>query len=223
MPRWRPLAVSVLLLGLSGMGLSGCNVIVRAAHTLPVPDIDAAYKKLVGQSVGVMVWADKSLTMDWPNLQLDAGNSIQNKLIIAQQSDVKDLKGTTFPYPPASFIKYQKEHPEIETMAVTDVAAKLGVQRLIYVEITDLSTRAEGGSTLFLGRAKATLKVLEVEKGVGTVGYSEAEIKAQFPENAPVEGVINANDRAMYIGAINNITTELVKRLIQHPAPEDRG
>lgn len=220
MPRWRPLAVSVLLLGLCGAGVSGCNVIGAIASKVPKPDIDAAYKGLVGKTVGVMVWADKSLLMDWPNLQLDAGNSIQNKLLVAQQSDVKDLKGTTFPYPPASFIKYQKEHPEIETMSVADVAPKLGVERLLYVEITDLSTRAEGGSTLFLGRVKATLKIIEVDKKIGTVAYSESEIKAQFPAKAPAEGVLNANDRAMYVGGVNEITTELVTRLIQHPAPE---
>ncbi|HEX8324795.1 MAG TPA: hypothetical protein VF595_12880, partial [Tepidisphaeraceae bacterium] len=154
----------------------------------------------------------------WPSLQLDAANSIVNKLLVAQAAEVNDVKGVTFPYPPASFVKYQKEHPEIEALPITEVAGKLGVKRLIYVEINDLSTRADGGAALFLGRIDASMKIIEIDdKGVGTVGYGEEGIKTQFPEKAPREGVLNANDRAMYVGSVNVATTEIVKRLIQHP------
>lgn len=212
----RFLALSLLL------SVSGCALVGALAAKAPLPDVDAAYKKLAGHTVGIMIYADKSILLDWPNLQLDAGNSIINKLLIAQQADVKEMKGVTFPYPPASFVKYQREHPELDAIPVTEFATKLGVERLIYVEITDLSTRADGGSNLFLGRINATLKVIEIDdkKKPGVVGYSEENIKGQFPEKARPEGVLNSNDRTMYAGSVNIATNELVKRLIQHPAEE---
>ena len=214
--RFKRLALSSLLLG-----LGGCQLLGALAAKAPVPDVDAAYKKLAGHTVGIMIYADKSVLLDWPNLQVDAGNSIINKLLIAQQADVKDMKGVKFPYPPASFVKYQREHPELDAVPVTEYAGKLGVERLIYVEVNDLSTRADGGSQLYLGKIDATLKVIEMDdKKVGTIGFSEEGMKSQFPEKAPREGVLNANDRAMYAGAVNSMTNDVVKRLIQHPSEE---
>jgi hypothetical protein len=209
-------ALSLLLLG-----LSGCTLIGALASKAPLPDVDAAYKGLAGKKVGIMIWADKSVLLDWPNLQLDAGNSIIYKLLIAQQAESKELIGTTFPYPPGSFVKYQREHPELDAIPVTEYAGKLGVDRLIYVEINDLSTRADGGSNLFLGRIDASLKIIEIDdKKAGKLGYSEQYIKAQYPEKAQKEGVLNGNDRIMYAGAVNTATNEIVKRLIKHPAEE---
>lgn len=211
MPLTRPLVL--LLCG----ALAGCNVLGAVASKLPKPEIQAAYKGLAGKSVGIMVWADKSVLMDWPNLQVDTANNVINKLLAAQAAEVKDLKSTTYPYPPASYVKYQKEHPETDVQPVTQFAGKLGVQRLIYIEVNDLSTRADGGAVLFLGNIAVTLKIIEIDdKGVGTVAFSE-NIKKQFPDKAPKEGILNAADRTMYLGSVNAVTTEIVKRLIQHP------
>lgn len=204
------------------LSLSGCTLIGALASKAPLPDVDAAYKGLTGKTVGIMVWADKSVLLDWPNLQLDTGNSIINKLLVAQQAEVKDMTGVTFPFPPASFVKYQREHPELDAIPVTEYAGKLGVQRLIYVEIKDLSTRADGGSNLFLGRINAALKIIEIDdKKAGKLGYQEDNIRAQFPEKAQKEGILNGNDRLMYTGAVNIATNEIVKRLIRHPAEDD--
>ena len=211
MPSLRP-----LLLLMCG-ALAGCNVLGALAYKMPQPEIDAAYKGLPNKSVGIMVWADKSLLLDWPNMQLDVGNSVINKMLVAQKTDVKDLKGTKFPYPPASYIKYQKEHPETEIQPVTQFAGKLGVDRVIYLEVKDLSTRADGGAALFLGNITVSMKVIEIDsKGVSTVAYPET-IKVQFPEKAPKEGILNAGDRQIYAGSVDRVTTEIVKRLIQHP------
>ena len=202
--------------------LAGCNVIGAIVAKMPKPEIEAAYKGLAGKTVGVMVYADRALTTDWPNLQIDLGNGIISKLLIAQDAKVKDVKGTTFPYPPASFVKFQKEHPEIENAPVTEVAPRLGVQRLIYVEVNSLSTRAEGAIALYLGKMDVTMHVIEVDaNGKAKSAYDEDRITAQFPEKATSEGVLNGNERMMYGGVLDSISTEVVKRLIQHPDDAD--
>ena len=50
------------------------------AANLPKSE-DAKYKGLAKQKVAVMVWADRGTRIDYPNLQLDTGNTIQAKLI----------------------------------------------------------------------------------------------------------------------------------------------
>ena len=207
---------STLLLLLPGLA-AGCNIIGAAAAKAPKPDILAAYKGLAGKRVGVVVWADRSLVTDWPTLQLDMGNSIISKLKQAQDAKSKELIGTTFPYPAASFVKYQKEHPGIEGMPITDVAPKLGVDRLIYIEVADFSTRVDGAVALYLGTMEVSLKVVEIEDGKGKSVYDEGSIKSQFPDKATKEGVLNSSDRAMYGGTVNSISTDIVTRFIQHP------
>src|SRR5881394_994935 len=61
--------------------LCGCALLGVAAYKLKPPDtIKPQYMNLVNQRVGVMVWADRGLRIDWPALQLDLGNGIDQKL-----------------------------------------------------------------------------------------------------------------------------------------------
>lgn len=205
----------MLTLGL--LAPAGCNVIGAAMQKMPKPDIEAAYKGLAGQKVGVMVYADKSLLIDWPPLQLDLANSIDHKLRQAQKEKTEELEGATFPYQPASFIKYQREHPEIEAMPISDVAPKLGVTRLIYVEVNNFSTRANESTVLFLGHMDVNLKVVAIENGVGKVVYEEPNIRVRYPRHATREGELDKGDRNMYVGTLNEISTEVAVRFFKHP------
>ena len=214
--RFRPSALLALLPVLAG----ACNIIGAAASRAPKPDILAAYKGLSNHSVGVVVWADRSLITDWPNLRIDMGNSIMSKLKTAQAAagkDSKELLGTTFPYPAASFVKYQKDHPGLDALPITDVAPRLGVDRLIYIEVNDFSTRADGSIALYLGKIDVAMKIIEVEGGKGKSAYDEGSVKSQFPDKATKEGVLNSSDRAIYGGTVDAITTDIVTRLITHP------
>lgn len=196
---------------------AGCNVAGAIMGKLPKPDIEAAYKGMAGQTVGVMVWADRSLMIDWPNLQLELASTIDQKLRQAMKNGTEELKGTTFPYQPASFIKFQMEHPEVEALPIVDVAPRLGVSRLVYVEINSFSTRANESTVLFLGHMDVNLKVVAVENGVGKVVYEEPGIRVRYPRHATREGELDKGDRAMYIGTLDEISTQVAVRFFKHP------
>ena len=113
----RPLVTlcSLLLLSLTG----GCNVgSVLADRLLPAETIKPKYVGLMGQSVGVLVWTDRGLQIDYPTLSLDLANSIQKKLIAESKSD--ELKQTIFPVQPASIARYQLDHPIYDVKNVTE-------------------------------------------------------------------------------------------------------
>ncbi len=199
--------------------LGGCNLIGAVAGKMPKPDIAAQYKGLAGQTVGVMVWVDRSTAIDWPMMQLDIANSVDSKLREAQKT-VEELKAVQFPYEPRSFIKYLREHPGSADMPITELAPKLGVSRLIYVEITNFSSRVGGSESLFLGQMEAGVKVVEVENGVARLGYNETDINVQYPRKATKDGVLNANDRTMYIKTIDEMSTEIAVRFFKHADPD---
>jgi hypothetical protein len=196
---------------------TGCNLLGAVAGKMPKPDIDAAYKGLANQTVGIMVWADRStILIDWPSIQLDMGAMLQEKLKRAAPESKDDLKGISFPYEAASFVRYQRERPALEVSSITDVAPKLGVSRLIYVEVNSISTRAAESFALKLGQGDVTLKVIEVEGGKAKVAY-EDRITVQYPKRSPKEGELNRTDRNMYVGTIDSLTTELALKFIRHP------
>ena len=212
--------ISLLLL----LALSGCNVIGVAAQALPPPTIDAQYKGFENQSVGVMVWADRGTRIDWSPIRLDLANSIQSRLKPQAPNPQKkakaidEFKGATFPVQPASIVRYQEDHPEIETMQITELAPRFGVTRLIYVEVEEFSTRASGAVDLFRGSAKASVKVIEVDPQTkaAKVAYEEGGITAKYPEKGGDEGVPGVGDNAMYVGTVKALADEVAKRFVPY-------
>lgn len=194
---------------------AGCKALGVIAYAMPPPTIDATYQGLNGQSCAVMVWADRGLRIDYPSIQLDAAASLQNKLKMA-----KHLKDATWPLDPRSIVRYQLDHPEVEVMSITDVAPRLGVSRLIYIEIERFSTRSDESMQLYRGSIMATIKVVEVNNGVGTVAFEENSVQAKFPPNVPDEGYPKGNDYQFYLGTLNAFSEEAAKRFV--PYQEER-
>ncbi len=193
----------VLLLGF--VGLTGC------AQFDMVP---ARYTGLQGKTVGVMVWASRPVEIDFPNLRMDVARGTQAKL--QQAVIMPEMRGATFPVPPESIIRYQQNYPQIEAMPIADVAPKMGVQRLIYIEVHELRTRSEMSVNLYRGYMEGSVRVVEIENGQGHVAYEESGIVATFPKHAPEEGIPNADDFQIYRGTLDAFTTEVATRFVSH-------
>lgn len=214
--------------------LSGCQILGVAAQALPPPTIVPQYQGLGGQTVGVMVWADRGMRIEWELIQLELANVIHAKLNAianppappgkdkkAPRTKVKELEGTTFPVIPASIVRFQQDHPEIEGQPITEVAPRLGVTRLIYVELEEFATRPDGGVELFRGDANATVRVVEVSPdGSAKVAYEENEVRATFPPKSPKEGRPSIGDRRIYVGLIDALGNSVVKKFIPHAEEE---
>jgi hypothetical protein len=179
----------------------------------------AVYAGITGQSVGVMVWAGRGVRADWPSLQLDLANLVQDKL---RKSAAPEIKGTTFPIEPASIVRYQSDHPSIDASPVTDIAPNLGVSRLLYIELDDFSTRSETSYQMFRGNVTATLKVLQTQNGKSNIVYQEADIHAFYPPTSAPEGVLDSNDLVIYRGVLDVLAGEIVDRLTTHQVYDER-
>ena len=205
--------------------LTGCTLIGVGAQALPPPTVVPQYRGFAGQSVGVMVWADRGMRIEWEFIQLDLANSIHSKLQQTVETDkkgkIKEWKGATFPVAPRSIIRFQQDNPETDGQSIADVAPRLGVSRLIYVEIEEFATRPDGGVELFRGDANVTLRVVEVAPdGTGKVAYEENEVRATFPPKTPKEGRPSIGDRRIYVGLIDELGAAVAKRFVPHPEEE---
>ena len=202
--------------------LTGCAVIGVAAHKLtPPPTVQPEYTRLQNESIGVMVWPDRGIRIDWPGAQLDLANAVQTRLKQQQEKGKKKtLRGATFPVLPASIIRYQRDHPEIEAMTITDVAPRFGVSRLIYVELEDFATRADASVQLFRGTASASVRVIEIKDHKATVAFEQNHVIAAFPRKGPPDGVPNAGDYKIYVGTITELANEIVNLFVPYQVEE---
>lgn len=201
-----------LLLAGTGALLGGCGAVGVLASKMP-QYTEPQYFGLSGQSVGVMVWADRGARVDFPSIQLDLATTVQNRLRVSKDKNVKD---TTWPVLPASIVRYQREHPAVELSPITETAPKLGVSRLIYIEVGSISTRSEASLQMYRGNALATLRVIEVNGGVAKVAYEEPNIRAIYPPRSPPDGVLNADDATIYRGTIAALAEQIANRFVRH-------
>jgi hypothetical protein len=222
----RPILRGVLLAAvISCLPLSsGCDTIgaIGGVVAQAVPHYtDAAYKGLPGQTVVVMVWVDRGIKLDNPDLQISVAAGLQGKLIDIQATEHPDaLKGTVFPVRAATVIRYQDDHPEIENEPLTATAAKFDATRLIYVEVTSFETRSEAVE-LFRGSMRGNVKVLEMKDGTAKQVFAENDIEVVFPKDSTKEGTTIGTDYKFSQGTVDAFTDQVARRFYRsEDAPE---
>jgi hypothetical protein len=189
----------------------GCAAAGIAAQSMP-QRVKASYFGLENQSVGVLVWADRGIVIDWDDIQLDLANKIQANM---QRSKASELRNTRFPWQPASVLRFMRDRPELASVPIEQVAPRMsGITRLIYVEIEDFSTRAHASLELFRGSAVASMRVIEIADGQGRVGFKEDGIRVVFPKGVPEDGLPNLRDSTIYQGTLQTLADEITARLM---------
>jgi hypothetical protein len=201
--------------------ICGCTLLGVAAYKLTPPKtIQPRYLALNNQSIGVMIWADRGIRIDWSTVQLDIANRVQEKLKDSQAKKKKTLPGATFPVLPASIVRYQKDHPEIEALPIADIAPRLGVSRLIYVEMEDFATRSDQSIDLYRGVARANVKVFEIEGDQAKLAFEQQNVQAVFPAKGPREGIPGAGDARTYVGVVDAFATEVAHLFVAYQEEE---
>ena len=175
------------------------------------------YEGLKGQSCAVMIWADWRTRTEYNTVQLDLGKSLTKKLeeYLKPMKEGKKSEGPPMVFTnPASVVRYQREHPEVMSTPIAEVAPRLQAQRVVYVELEEFSAHSPESVMVLKGNAKATLRVVEVNEGVGKVVFEEPGIAAHFPPDRP-EGVVESekvNVRTIYEGTIDLLAEKLAAR-----------
>jgi hypothetical protein len=219
-PRLLKLA-PLLLAALCAVCASGCNIagylaaVGEGAQTVP-PN----YKGLAGQKCAVLVWADDGLVDDFRTIQLDTARGIQHKLESAAKVNVGEVANITW-VPPEQILQFQQNHPEMDFEAAEEIAPRLGVTRLIYVEVEDFQTHPNSSPDLWRGYMAATLKIVEVEHGKAKIAYTERNIRVVAPRNCPAEGLPNLDDATIYTGVLDYFTSAAAERFVPHEADVD--
>lgn len=198
--------------------LAGCTALGVAAHAMPAPPVDAAYKGLAGQTVGVMVWADRGITIDHPTVSLELSKAIVGKLQEAEDAKLDEVKGATY-VGCEQIVRFQEDHPELDGEDVLKIAPKLPpMTRLIYVEISNLSMHPNDAVDLVRGDVSTNIKVYEIADGQAVKKYEEHGLSIVYPDKCPPEGVPNLDAEECYHKSIEEMSKEVSIRFFTHEA-----
>lgn len=216
--------LTIAMLGLL-LTAGGCAVLGYIAAVTPGPGTKAHYPGLAGQRVAVLTWADRAVTFDFEALPADVSIGVTNKLQIAANPSLKteELTNTTF-VDPRQVFRWQKNHPELASRSLQEVApklaAELGATRVVYIELSPFSIYDPRTPVLLKGNATVTMRVAEVRGQDVKIGYEETEVAVEFPDHAP-DGVPQTDQiTPMYIykGLVDRITTEVARRFFSNSA-----
>jgi hypothetical protein len=202
-------------------GSGGCTVLAAlTASIVPDPTDPPVYTSMTKQKCGIMVLTDPGTRIERPDLELDVARSLQSKLQTAIDAKAKELDGLTL-VDSASVAKYMDNHPELEAVPIANIAARLPLTRLIYIDVDDFSTRPQETIDLYRGDMKAKISVVEIAGGKATVTFTSDPIEVVDPKGTPAEGTPNATETALYAKTIDDFTTKCAELFITHPHEED--
>jgi hypothetical protein len=205
---------------------SGCNVIGAFAQVTPPPDVAPAYVGLANQTVAVMVWTDRGVRIDFPELQADVAKNIDSKLREGtrpknpKQKPSPELVNVQY-LDPMAVVRFQADHPELEGTPSTELGTRLGVTRVIYIEIYTFETRSNLSVDLFKGTVLARLEVLEVArdaegKKTAHLAYNDSNVSVTYPHQPEGIGGTDITAEEVYHQTVDEFATEIALRFVRH-------
>jgi hypothetical protein len=164
-------------------------------------EVKSEYRGLEGKTFAVVVAADRYIQSDNPSLVDYLTTKITERL----------SAGTITPFakgyvPATEVLRYLYDNPGWSTKPMTDVARGLGgVDRIVYVELTEYQLREPGNQYEWDGVASGTLAVLEMDSAVPDQYAFQKAITVNFPDGK------GFGPEQMSMAAVS---TELARRFI---------
>lgn len=208
----------VALLALAAV-LASCTGTTDSSNVKDPPP--AIYSGLPGQQVAILVWADFATRTEFNQIQLDTTRLLTQKLEVLAAKPIDDkskspvLAGSQFLHP-GTVVRYQREHPEVWALPVAEVAPRLGVPRVIFIEFEQFQVQRPEAPLLLRGAAKVNLKVLEIADKKARVTFEESGLEARHPKDAP-DGVVMSDKytlRSVYEKTLGELTDKIALRFI---------
>ncbi len=203
--------VAAFTLTLGAAALSGCNIIAAGATILAQDkevEVDAEYRGLENQRVGVLVAADDATYFRYPQ----AASRVNQAITIGLANALPSVTLLT----PAAADAYIKRNPYWVTRRPAVLMRELGVTRLITVDINRYATHEPGNFSEFRGVISATLSVCEADGNDPDNRSFDREVIAQFPDASTEFGVINGNEAQIEDAVLSTFSTQVANLFHDH-------
>ncbi len=137
-------------------------------------EIEAEYTGLAGHSFTVVVGADRMIEGNNPGIAARINQRVNDRLI--------QNANATFAIPSTDLLTVLYNTPQWPAMPRGEVAAMLGVERLVVVEIIEYSLHEPGNKYVWDGSASCMVSVFESDSGFPDDPTFEKAIRVSFPD-----------------------------------------
>ncbi|MDP1661538.1 MAG: hypothetical protein Q8L55_06440 [Phycisphaerales bacterium] len=183
--------------------LTGCNIVGGVVGNIMAKqeregshNVDAEYRGLVGKSYAVLVTAPAVIQASRPALAA--------RVAVVVTETLQEHSGATGFVPGPRIIEYQYNRPNWVAKPLGEVAKDLGVDRIIFVDISEYRLRDPGNQYVWEGVASALVGVVEADTSLPDDMIFQKRIEVKFPDAA------GYTPTDLPEGAVN---TELTRRL----------
>lgn len=166
-------------LGFALAGSGGCVVgelagyLAESARREGSTTIPAEYGGLKDRSFAVIVTADRVIQADHPAVIARLTTEISKRL-------AQNVGAAAF-VPGEEVLQYTYNHPRWSTMPPGELATALGVQRLVFIELTEYRLNDPGNQYLWQGVATGTVGVIEADSTVPDEMAFQKQVTVKFP------------------------------------------
>jgi hypothetical protein len=135
---------------------TGCKLMAYGATmwgTPPTRTIPAEWPHLAGKKVCVVVWAEMDTLFEYPFVQLEVARHIED----AMAPVIERIRFV----PSQEVVDYQQRDAEWDRKPSAEIGAHFGADRVIFVELTQYTTREPDSPHLYRGRISGNVKVYD--------------------------------------------------------------
>lgn len=190
--------------------LAGCNLLEYPFYVLfgqTTKTVPAAYKGLENRRVAVVIIGQPGIDFEHPFARTD--------LAIATQAQIREqLPSVTF-VEPETVEDFMRSEVEFLAMPISDIAAGLQAERILYIELLQFTMREPDSINLLRGHIWAQVSIFEAEAVKPNLPAYETDIEVIHPEQAPMP----ASDEASYTvwqTTIGTFADQLAKKFYKH-------
>ncbi len=183
-PTRRLLAAGAALAALAAAAVqSGCVLgqlvggMAASAQRTGTTTVTARYAGLRGKSFAVVVYADRIIQADFPEVVGDLTVTIARRL--AAQDEAVGASGFV---PGERILEYQYSNPRWVVMPWRELGEQLGVDRLIVVELQEFRLHDPGNQYTWAGVASGAVRVVELDGPAPDSPIFQETVTVRFPD-----------------------------------------
>jgi len=191
--------------------LMSCEVAGVAAYAVaggpPKINVPAEYKGLDGQSVAVLVDADLSILFGHPLAQLEVCQRVTDE-IAAHVPGVKVLDAK-------QVVDFQQRNIYWNTKLPAELARRLGVTRIVLVDLIEYRLHEPGNVHLWKGQVSANVGVIEANSATPNDKAYSTLVSAQYPPDRSAD-ILDSDERTIRLALLDLFARGVVGKFYDH-------
>jgi hypothetical protein len=204
----------IVILAALAAGACGCDqgrYLVYLLFGGKDQDVKAEFVGLADKNVAVVVYCEKSVLFEYPDVQLSISARVTGDL----KKNVEKVKVVD----PRRIIKYQDENIYWDEKDKTELGKALGADYVLFVTLVEYGTREPGSVNLYRGRitAQASLYKVGLPERASRV-WQDRDIRVLYPEHDPT-GQPRENDREIRAETERLVAEKLSQKFYDHKVP----